>query len=90
MIILALLAWPPASAVLTRAVEVSEPLDFARASEAQAVVVLGGGLRRDALEYGGDTLGTFTLERVRYGAHVAKRTGLPVLVTGGVVFTGLV
>lgn len=60
-----------------------EPFDVAQAAGAQAVVILGGGTRRNAPEYGGDTLGRLTLERVRYGAQVAKRTRLPVLVTGG-------
>lgn len=59
------------------------PLDRGRAEEAQAIVILGGGLRREAPEYGGDTLGRLTLDRVRYGARVARETGLPVLVTGG-------
>jgi len=58
-------------------------LDRSRAQGAQAVVILGGGLRREAPEYGGDTLGRLTLDRVRYGARVARETGLPVLVTGG-------
>jgi uncharacterized SAM-binding protein YcdF (DUF218 family) len=55
---------------------------------AQAIVILGGGVRRHAAEYGGDTLGALTLERVRYGAYVARATKLPVLVTGGSVFGG--
>ena len=46
-------------------------------------MILGGGLRRSAPEYGGDTLGRLTLERLRYGAMLAKRTGLPVMVSGG-------
>jgi len=64
----------------------SPPLDFAKASDAQAIVILGGGVRRDALEYGGDTLGRLTLERVRYGAFVSRKTRLPILVTGGVIY----
>jgi uncharacterized SAM-binding protein YcdF (DUF218 family) len=55
---------------------------------AQAIVILGGGVRRHATEYGGDTLGRLTLERVRYGAYLARATKLPVLVTGGAVFGG--
>ena len=52
-------------------------------------MVLGGGLRKNAKEYGGlNQLNTFTLERVRYGAWLAKRTGLPVLVSGGALFEG--
>ncbi|MCL4797957.1 MAG: YdcF family protein [Burkholderiales bacterium] len=58
-------------------------LEQSRAQEAEAIVILGGGLRREAPEYGGDTLGRLTLDRVRYGARVARQTGLPVLVTGG-------
>ena len=56
-----------------------------QASGARSIIILGGGTRRGAREYGGDTLGRLTLERVRYGAHIARRTGLPVLVTGGVL-----
>src|SRR4030095_2797202 len=66
----------------------SPMLDLDRARSAQAIVILGGGTRRDAPEYGGDTLGELTLERVRYGARVARLTGLPVLVTGGSVLGG--
>src|SRR5688572_22036174 len=42
----------------------------------------------DAVEFGGDTVGRLSLDRVRYGAFVARKTELPVLVTGGVVFSG--
>lgn len=59
------------------------PVDLAAAKKADAIVILGGGVRRQALEYGEDTLGRLTLERVRYGAHLARLTGLPVLVAGG-------
>jgi uncharacterized SAM-binding protein YcdF (DUF218 family) len=62
------------------------PFAPAEAQGAQAIVILGGGTRRSAPEYGGDTLGRLTLERVRYGAQVAKATGLPVLVSGGSTF----
>ena len=51
---------------------------------AQAIVVLSGGLAQDAREYGGgDTVGERTLIRMRYGALLARRFGLPVLVSGG-------
>lgn len=59
------------------------PVNIAEAKQAQAIVILGGGLRLDAPEYGGNTLGRLTLERVRYGAKLARQTGLPILVTGG-------
>jgi uncharacterized SAM-binding protein YcdF (DUF218 family) len=73
---------------LERMVNDGAPLNLYRASDAKAIVILGGGLRRRALEYGGDTLNGGTLERVRYGALIARRTGLPVLVSGGVAFAG--
>jgi len=49
-------------------------------------VVLGGGYRDVAPEYGGHDLGPYTLERVRYAAWLHHKTGLPVLVSGGDVF----
>lgn len=61
----------------------SEPLDFKMAREAQAIVVLGGGRYRDAPEYGGDTVGRYTLIRLRYAAHLHRETSLPLMVTGG-------
>jgi uncharacterized SAM-binding protein YcdF (DUF218 family) len=82
------LSTPTIAFLLLRLVDTSPPLNIERAKSAQAIVILGGGIRRHAAEYGGDTLGRLTLERVRYGAHVARVTGLPVLVTGGSVLGG--
>lgn len=82
------LSLPVVSHALVRSLDQSPPLDFSQALNAQAIVVLGGGIRRAAAEYGGDTLGRLTLERVRYGALVARRTKLPVLVSGGAVYGG--
>ena len=88
ILLLLALSTPPVAFLLLRLVDTSPPLDVQRARSAQAIVILGGGVRRHAAEYGGDTLGHLTLERVRYGAHVARAIGLPVLVTGGSVFGG--
>jgi uncharacterized SAM-binding protein YcdF (DUF218 family) len=66
----------------------ASPLDLKRAADAQALVILGGGVRRNAPEFGGETLGRITLERVRYGARLARATQLPVLVSGGSVHGG--
>lgn len=52
-------------------------------SSAAAIVVLGAGRNLGALEYGGETVSGGTLERLRYAAQLARRTRLPVLVTGG-------
>jgi len=51
--------------------------------EADAIVILGGGRIQDSIEFNGDTLGRFTLERVRYGAWLAKKLHKPILVAGG-------
>jgi uncharacterized SAM-binding protein YcdF (DUF218 family) len=58
-------------------------VDPAQDSTGQAIVVLGGGLYPRAVEYGGDTVSRRSLERVRYAAHLQKRTGKPILLTGG-------
>jgi len=81
-LLVALSTWAVANGLL-RLVEDAPQLTLAEARSAQAIVILGGGVRRNAPEYGGETLGRLTLERVRYGALVARATGLPVLVTGG-------
>jgi len=52
-------------------------------SSAQAIVILAGGARAYAPEFGGPTAGSVTLERVRYGARLAHQLKLPVLVSGG-------
>lgn len=58
------------------------PLDLSRPVSAQAIVILAGGAVRFAPEYGGWVAGSDTLERLTYGAYVARRTALPVLVSG--------
>ena len=40
-------------------------------------------MRLGAPEYGGDTVGPLTLERIRYAARLHRRTKLPILVSGG-------
>jgi uncharacterized SAM-binding protein YcdF (DUF218 family) len=84
---LLLLSLPVVSHSLVRSLE-PVALDLQRAGGAQAIVILGGGVRRNAAEFGGDTLARLTLERVRYGALVARTTRLPVLVSGGSVYGG--
>lgn len=67
------------------AVELSS-LNIGGASERapQAIVILGGGRDREAAEFGGgDTVGSATLVRLRYGAWLHRKTDLPILVTGG-------
>ncbi|MEW5943769.1 MAG: YdcF family protein [Pseudomonadota bacterium] len=54
-----------------------------RLRDAQLIVVLGGGTYFNAPEYGGDTVSALALERLRLAATLHRRTGLPLLVTGG-------
>jgi uncharacterized SAM-binding protein YcdF (DUF218 family) len=49
----------------------------------QAIVILGAGRHYNTLEFNGDTPNALALERVRYGVWLARRTLLPVLVSGG-------
>ncbi len=51
--------------------------------DAQAIVVLGGGVYHDAPEYAGDNVKSATLERLRYAARLQRLTGLPLLASGG-------
>lgn len=52
--------------------------------QAQAIVVLGAGRQSSAPEYGHlDAASMNGLKRLEYGAWLHKRTGLPILVTGG-------
>jgi uncharacterized SAM-binding protein YcdF (DUF218 family) len=78
------LANPLVADALSRIAQRCPPLDLTRPVQAQAIVILGGGKERlDAPEYGGEpAAGMDLVERVNYGAFVAKRTGLPVAVSG--------
>ena len=67
---------------------VSGPVDLALARSAQAIVVLTSGREKHAPEFGGESVSRRSLERARYGARLARLTGLPVLVSGGTVFDG--
>lgn len=80
---LLLLAVPGVADGLTGALERGVP---PRLDGAQAILVLGGDLDRD-----GDGVavpGPLTLERLCYGAALARRSGLPLAVTGGPAWRG--
>src|SRR6266478_4746785 len=68
-----LLATPLVADALARAAEREPALDLTRASQAQAIVILGGGEERVAApEYGGEPApGSVLLERVTYAARLA-------------------
>jgi len=79
-----LLAIPAVADALSEAVQRYPALDLDRPVQAQAIVILGGAAGRpSAPEYGGaPAAAAGLLERVTYGAFVAHRTGLPVLISG--------
>jgi uncharacterized SAM-binding protein YcdF (DUF218 family) len=61
----------------------SELTELKRAPKT-AIVVLGGGRRLLAPEYGISTLKPRTIERLRYGLWLGRETGLPIAFSGGV------
>jgi uncharacterized SAM-binding protein YcdF (DUF218 family) len=89
LVLLWLMATPVLTKTLLAAVEDVPPLDLARAKDAQAIVVLGGGSYLAAPEYGGDTVSRWSLERIRYAARLQRETGLPLLVSGGAPLGGV-
>ena len=60
------------------------PLRAPERAGAQAIVVLAAGHMRRAPEYEGRDIPDYiALARLRYAAHLQRRTGLPLLVSGG-------
>ena len=77
------LSTPWVGGLLQKSLEISQPVDAEALQSAHAIVILGGGRRVEAAEYGGDTLNGISLERLRYAAFLHRASGLPILVTGG-------
>ncbi len=88
VLLLLLLNTLPVSRALVTPLEPYPPITAAQLQQVQAIVILGGGTYYGAPEYGGDTVGQATLERIRYGAHLARQTKLPLMVTGGAPYGG--
>lgn len=82
LLALYLLSIPALSRALLQTLEVPY-VDPAQDRGPGAIVVLGGGSYHRAPEYDGDTVAAESLERARYAAYLQKRTGKPILVTGG-------
>jgi len=55
-----------------------------RLAGVQAIVVLGGGVLRDAPEYGTPQPNSYSAARLRYAAWLARRTGKPLAFAGGI------
>lgn len=62
-------------------------VDKIQAGDVDAIVVLGGGRAIGQPQYGGDTVSKLTLERLRYAVRLQRASGLPILVSGGSVFS---
>lgn len=80
---LVILSTPWMAGFLISGLQKFPPIDSSQLAKCQAIVVLGGGVYRDAPEYGGDTIGFVSLERLRYALYLSKLSGLPILATGG-------
>jgi len=76
------LATPIAADSLVRLAERYPALDPRQVGDAQAIVILAGGVRVNAPEYGTSAPGATSLERLVYGARLARQTHLPVLISG--------
>jgi uncharacterized SAM-binding protein YcdF (DUF218 family) len=85
LILLLILSLPVTADLLHQVLERSPVLTAERLSldQPQAIVVLGGGRNLDAPEYDGDTVSLRTLARLRYAAKLSRKTGLPVIPSGG-------
>lgn len=82
------LSLPVVGNALLARLETLPPLRPEQLKDIDAIVILGNGTYYDAPEFGGDTVGTATLERLRYGARLARDSWRPVLVSGGAPFGG--
>lgn len=60
-----------------------------RLSKRQPIVVLFGGIHRDAPKYRSDAIVNVLLERLRYALHLSKVSGLPLSATGGAPESGI-
>lgn len=65
-------------------VDLPPPVSDAALARVQTIVVLGGGMRPHAPEYGWPQPSEHTLARLRYGAWLARRSGKPLAFAGGI------
>lgn len=80
---LLVLSTRPGAMLLVRPLENQYP-PLAAAGDAQAIVILGAGRLDNAPEYGNtDEASLIGMKRLQYGAYLHRKTGLPILVTGG-------
>lgn len=85
MVGLLVLALPAVSGPLLVTLERGLPTTPPPGDPPQAIVVLGAEVTRTMGAPGGAIVGQMSLDRVRTGVALYRRTGLPILVTGGSV-----
>jgi uncharacterized SAM-binding protein YcdF (DUF218 family) len=80
-----LLSMPLVAGVLMGSLESYPALSEAQIKnpQADAIVILAGGRLRDQPEYDSNTVSAISLQRLRYGAWLKRRTLLPLYVSGG-------
>jgi len=77
---------PIVGCALLATLQPSPPLDLKHLPPGpQAIVVLSADMDVDAPEYGAQTVGPMTMQRIRYAARLQKASGLPLLVSGGLL-----
>ena len=62
--------------------------DDLKRQNVQAIVVLGGGVENDAVEYNGPALSPDAMARLLYGVYLSRSTQLPMAYTGGIGWAG--
>ncbi|MFA5702188.1 MAG: YdcF family protein [Advenella sp.] len=83
IVALTLASMPIVAKALVKSLYDEPVLSLSQARQAQAIIVLGGGVNHDQPEFGGSSAAASTLERIRYAAYLHWETGLPIQVSGG-------
>ena len=78
-----LLSLPIVAGLSVASLDHSPAFDLTLPVSEEVIVILGGKSNSRSAEYGGATVGADTLERIRYGAMLARQLKLPIAVTGG-------
>lgn len=82
LLILYISSIPLTAQVLKDSLIIEDCLNLEQYKQAQAIVLLGGGLRDSKELYAPLASTGIQLERLRYAAYLQKQTGLPLLITG--------
>lgn len=82
ILILYLTSIPYTAQTLSDSLTKEDHLSLQDYQQAQAIVVLGGGLRDSKELYANLAVPQIPFERMRYAAYLQKQTGLPILISG--------